>query len=146
MWIDGTQNMMHESREFPRFIPRPGKQVGIWFGQNVGGGEENVSGRVFHELRQRWQHLVKKSEDALGKGKAVMSMGVLSDELKYGEEAVRLREECTMRIRNEVLKVRRMAGLPDEDPKQGLVETWAMEGSLGKREGKMQDGSWVKDV
>ena len=144
MWIDGTQHVMHESREFPRFIPRPGHQINIWFGQNVGG--DGKRGAVFHELRQRWQQLVKQNEKVLRDGNAAISMGVLSDELKYGEEAVRLREECTREVRNEVLKVRRMTGLPDEDPKEGLVETWVEEGSLGKREGRMGDGSWVKDT
>ena len=50
-----------------------------------------------------------------------------------------------MRVREAVLKVRRQRGLPDEDPKVGLMETYRCEGT-GKREGKMDDGSWVKDT
>ena len=174
IWIDGTQNVMHESRRWPRFVPRAGHQIGIWFGGNVGGEEEQEkgsnSGTVFHELRQRWRDLVQKSEDTMlvsGDGTrasaTVLSTGViLSETLKYGEEAVKLREECTMEVRNAVLKVRRMTGLPDEDPKYGLVETVMREegkggkGGVGddddddddkeKREGKMEDGSWVRDT
>ena len=49
-----------------------------------------------------------------------------------------------MRIRAAVLTVRRTRGLADEDPKVGLAETYAMEGSEG--EGKKNDGSIVKDI
>jgi monolysocardiolipin acyltransferase len=66
----------------------------------------------------------------------------LSEGLKYGNEAVALRKEVTMRIRMEVLKVRRSLGYDDEDPKAGLVETWMEEG-MEKETGKMKDGSWV---
>lgn len=137
IWIEGTDQIMHESRSWPRFIPRINKQCGVWFGENVG-GDGNTA---FHDLRHKWRLLVDANErqDASG-----LELGVLSHDLQYGEEAVALREECTRRIRREVLKVRRKRGLPDEDPKEGLVETWREEG--GKREGKMKDGSWVKDV
>jgi monolysocardiolipin acyltransferase len=68
-------------------------------------------------------------------------MGELTEGLKFGSEAVALRKEVTMRVRMEVLKVRRSLGYEDEDPKLGLVETWIEEGP--KKMGKMQDGSWV---
>ena len=71
-------------------------------------------------------------------------MGELTEGLKYGSEAVALRKEVTLRIRMEVLKVRRSLGYEDEDPKQGLVETWIEEG--GKETGRMKDGSWVGDT
>jgi monolysocardiolipin acyltransferase len=47
-------------------------------------------------------------------------------------------------MREEVLKVRKSRGLPDLDPNTGLAETWARED--GKREGRMEDGTWVKDT
>ena len=78
------------------------------------------------------------------KGAGDLEIGVLNDELKFGEEAVALREECTRQVRKAVLQVRSLRGLPDEDPKEGLVETWWEEG--GKREGRMDDGSLVKDT
>ena len=65
------------------------------------------------------------------------------DKLCDSPEAMDIRMECTRRVREEVLKVRRSRGLPDEDPKHGRFETWAKEGS--KREGHMDDGSWVKE-
>lgn len=138
MWIEGNDQVMNEARKWPRFIPRVGKQCGVWFGENVGGDDTQS---VFHELRRKWRRLV---DEAKGNGPELGEMGVLSDELKYGKEAVALREECTRQIRGAVLEVRRRRGLPDEDPKEGLVETWREEGT--KREGRMDDGSFVKDT
>lgn len=138
IWLEGNEQIMHESREWPRWIPRVGKKVGIWFGDNVGGDNG-----VFADLRRRWQKLVEEDKSKRN-GIEIDEMGTLSENLKYGEEAVKLRMECAKAIRGEVLKVRRLRGLPEEDPKEGLVETWREEG--GQREGKMQDGSWVKDM
>ncbi|KAL8676730.1 MAG: hypothetical protein Q9224_005140 [Gallowayella concinna] len=134
MWIEGNDQIMHESRQWPRFIPRVNKRCGVWFGDNVGGDRSTV----FNDLRRKWRELVEEDEKKEGRG---FAMGVLSDGLKYGKEAVALREECTRQIRGAVLAVRRKRGLPDEDPKVGLVETWRQEGD--KEEGKMEDGSWV---
>ena len=131
---------MHEAREFPRFIPRAGKNIKIAFGEKVDGE------KVFGELRERWKKLVRLQKEALVKKGLVgegweMQMGELTEGLKFGKEAVDLRKEVTMRIRAEVMKVRKSLGYPDEDPKQGLVETWIEEGP--KKTGKMEDGSWV---
>ena len=95
----------------------------------------------FEGLRGQWRGLVEEEET---KGRGGGELGELSEELKYGERAVRLREECALQVRRAVLKVRRESGLEDEDPKQGLVETWREEG--GKREGVMDDGSIVRDT
>lgn len=137
MWIEGHDQIMHEDRVAPRWIPRIGKHCGVWFGNNVGGDKESV----FQDLRRKWRKLV---EDNKRKGAGELEVGVLNEELKYGSEAVALREECTMQVRRQVLELRRLRGLPDEDPKEGLVETWREEG--GKTEGKMDDGSLVKDT
>ena len=137
MWIEGHNEIMHENRIPPRWLPRIGKQCGVWFGENVGGEREGA----IRELRRKWKELVENKKE---KGAKELEVGVLNDELKYGPEAVALREECTRQIRQAVLHVRRLRGLPDEDPKEGLVETWREEG--GKREGKMDDGSLVKDT
>lgn len=94
---------------------------------------------MYHELRRRWRDLVERDREDGGQGE--IARGVLSEKLMYGEEAVRLREEVTLQIRRDVLAVRRQRGLEDEDPKQGLVETWREEGD--KKEGRMADGSLV---
>jgi monolysocardiolipin acyltransferase len=140
MFIDGQQEVMHESREFPRFVPRVGKNIRIAFGEKVDGE------KVFGELRAKWKDLVQQQKEALmRKGVAMeLEMGELTDGLKHCKEAQAIREEVTHRIRQEVLKVRRSLGLPDEDPKEGLVETWIEEGP--KRTGKMDDGSFVGET
>lgn len=132
--------MYHESRGFPRVVPRVGKHIKVAFGEKVDGE------KVFGELRAKWKNLVKMQKDALKKaGKETeLAMGELTEGLKYSSEAVALRREVTMRIRMEVLKVRRSLGYPDEDDvKYGFAETWAEEGP--KEKGKMEDGSWVGD-
>lgn len=137
IFIDGNQDVMHESRQFPRFLPRAGKKIHIAFGESLDGE------RVFGDLRERWQKLVQlQKETLIKKGlPAEMELGELTEGLRYSSEAVALRTEVTYRIRQEVLKVRRSLGYPDEDPKQGLAETWIEEGSTGT--GKKKDGSWV---
>jgi monolysocardiolipin acyltransferase len=137
IFIDGNQEVMHENRGWPRQMPRAGKKIKIAFGESVDGE------RIFGDLRARWKRLVRLQKEALmkrGEG-PYLELGELTDGLKYGSEAVALRKEVTARVRMEVLKLRRSLGYPDEDPKQGLVETWIEEGP--KETGKMQDGSWV---
>jgi monolysocardiolipin acyltransferase len=133
MWIEGLDEVMHESRTFPRFIPRAFKNVSITFGDRLDGD------KVFGDLRERWRQMREREEKSSGK----LDVGVLSEALKYSEEAVLLRKECTMRVRAAVLDVRRLRGYADEDPKASLAETWKREGP--NREGPKADGSWTKD-
>lgn len=140
IWIEGFDQIMHESREFPRFLPRPGKSASVTFGQRV-----NME-KVFGDLRDRWKSICETDKMAeKDKSGQRAELGLLSDRLKYGQDAVRLREECTMRVREEVLNLRRERGWTDEDPKARLVDTWREEGSK-KRDGQMADGSWVRDT
>ncbi len=142
MFIEGTDEIMHEARQFPRFIPRIGKKVAVTFGREV---DTEV---VFGDLRKRWKEIRDEdyarsihSPNASYPNEAV---GLLTDTLLNGEEAIELRKECTRRIRQEVLKVRRSRGYPDEDPKARLVETYLKEGP--EREGRTKDGTYVKDI
>lgn len=135
MWIEGPDLVMHETRTFPRFLPRPFKNVSITFGDKLDGE------KVFGDLRARWQAMRARAEAKSGEH---LEVGVLNDTLKYSDEAVALRKECTTRVRQAVLDVRRTRGHPDEDPKAGLAETWKIEGP--KREGEKDDGSWTKDT
>lgn len=134
MWIEGTDNVMNEERTFPRFLPRVNKRISVTF------GEKTDSEAKFGDLRSRWQKLKREAEKDTGPD----PVGVLNEQLMYGQEAVDLRMECTMRVRDLVLQVRRSRGLPDEDPKYSLATTWLWEGP--KNEGKMDDDSLVKDV
>lgn len=139
MFIDGNQEVMPEDRKWPRFIPRAGKSIRIAFGEKVD------TEHVFGDLRRKWKELVKRQKAALRKAglSTDLAMGELTEELKYGQEAVDLRIEVTKRVRNEVVKLRRSLGYPDEDPKASLVDTWVEEGQTGRKSGRMEDGSLV---
>ncbi|KAF2278018.1 uncharacterized protein EI97DRAFT_395750 [Westerdykella ornata] len=134
IWLEGPDQIMHETRTFPRFVPRPGKEVSVTFGKKLDGD------RAFGDLRERWRRMRDEEAEVSGP----MALGVVSEALKYSEEAEELRRECTRRVREAVLDVRRTRGLPDEDPKAGLAETYAAEGSRGP--GKKDDGSIVRDI
>lgn len=134
MWIEGTDQVMHEEREFPRFVPRVNKKISVTFGDKVD------PEATFGDLRRRWSKLREEAE----RNQEPALLGVLNETLMHGDEAVELRKECTMRVRELVLAVRRSRGHSDEDPKASLAQTWIREGP--KPEGKMDDGSWVRDV
>lgn len=142
MWIDGPQHVMDNERTFPRMFPRAGKDISINFGGLVD------SERVFGPFRERWREMkerAKRKRLLSGNDAEEDELGVLTDhDLKFSEEAKQLRIEVTMAVRNEVLKVRRSCGLPDEDPKRGLADTWIEEGSK-KRDGVQQDGSSIRE-
>jgi len=169
MFIEGTDRIMHESRTFPRFIPRCFNKVSVTFGDAV-----DVEA-TFGDLRKRWRQIcdrenekilneqmqaelaqakkqgMKFTKQQLLQHKKMLldsmyevQLGIVTEKLKWDPEVVELRIECTKRVRDEVLKVRRSRGYPDEDPKGGLAETWKIEGP--NREGRMEDGSWVKET
>lgn len=139
IFIAGPEEIMHEARPAPRWLPRFGKKVNVTFG-------EPISQVVWDAFRERWKKL--RDREAAKTGSLLPTEqngdGTLSEELMYGKEAVSLRLEIVVVVRDEILKLRRARGYPDEDPKSGLVETWRAEG--GKVEGKMHDGSWTKDT
>jgi monolysocardiolipin acyltransferase len=142
MFIEGTDEIMHEGRWFPRFIPRIGKRVTVTFGKEVD------TEAIFGDLRKRWKEIrdedYKRSIRNPRASYPSEAVGLLTHALLHGDEARELREECTRRLRQEVLKIRRWRGYADEDPKAGLVETWMKEGP--NREGRMEDDTWVKDI
>ncbi|KAF7532087.1 hypothetical protein G7054_g8279 [Neopestalotiopsis clavispora] len=117
MFIDGTQHMMSEDRTFPRFLPRINKTFRVAFGELVD------TERTFGDLRRKWQELVQRET----KGGKPLAMGELTDELKYGREAIELRTEVARRVRDEIEKLRISQGYPEDDPKLALAETWARE-------------------
>ncbi|KAL1796603.1 hypothetical protein ACET3X_005143 [Alternaria dauci] len=134
IFIEGFDDIMHETRTFPRFIPRPFKNVRVTFGEKLDAEE------VFGDLRARWKQMRANEERKGGR----LEVGVLNDELKYSPEAVSIRKECTRRMRQAVLDVRRQRGYPEDDPKNSLAETWLREGP--GRDGRKEDGSITKDT
>ena len=134
MWIEGPEQVMHETRGFPRSVPRPFQRISVTFGERL-----DVD-RTFGDLRDRWRRL--KADDEKRAGGPRLDMGVLTDRLQHADEAVALRKECIQRVRGAVLELRKQRGLADEDPKAGLAETYRVEG--GRGEGRKQDGSIVR--
>ena len=137
IWIEGFDEVMHESRKFPRFIPRMGKHITVYFGDRID------TDRIFGDLRDRWRKL-RDAERAKSPG-GDWEVGALNDTLKYNDEAANLRIECTNRVRRQILRLRNERGYPHEDPKNSLASTWKAEGFIN-REGEMKDGSWVRDM
>jgi len=133
IFIEGFDDIMHEDRTFPRFIPRAFKNVRVTFGEKLNAEE------AFGDLRARWKQMCAEEEQKSG----ALKVGVLNDALKYSDEAVKIRMECTDRIRKAVLDVRRQRGYSDEDPKNNLASTWLREGP--KREGRQDDGSVTRE-
>lgn len=139
VFIEGTDKVMHESRTFPRFIPRAWKNITVTFGNQVD------TEAIFGDLRRRWRSLAEKDAQARGSAEwNELTLGIVPESLANHPEAIELRTECSKRLRDQVLAVRRSRGYPDDDPKASRAETWRREGP--HREGKMEDGSWVKDT
>jgi monolysocardiolipin acyltransferase len=135
MFIDGTQHIMAQDRKWPRFLPRTGKHFKMAIGELMDVDE------AFGDLRAKWRDLVKRDQQQR-RGRPLV-LGELTEELKYGEEAVALRVEVAKRVRDEMERLRVRLGYPEDDPALGLAETWAKEPN--KRDFKSNvDGSLVK--
>src|SRR5690606_26026794 len=117
-----------ESRGFPRFLPRIGKKVTTIFG-------EVVPDERWADLRDKWQALCSEV--------GYTGIGDMPEELKNGARARELRIETTWRVRQEVLKLRRAAGWPDEEDDAGDPARYK---ELYDYEGKVEEGTWEKDM
>ncbi|KAF8423616.1 putative taz protein [Tirmania nivea] len=134
IFIEGFSDIMHESREFPRFLPRVGKNVKVAFGKPVDAAR-------WEDVRGEWGKLC----EVHGFGKSgVGDSQNMPQEMKLGEDAVRLRIETTARVREEVAKLRRELGWPEEEPTAKLVETYKKAGMT--KDGKTVEGAWEKDI
>lgn len=129
MFIDGPDRVMSEDRTFPRFLPRIGQRIRIVFGDVLGP-------EAFADARARWRALVEKgatgATGATGTADAAMS-------LSAQDAATALRIEVASRVRDEVLKLRRQLGYPEEDPAHGLAETWARDPKAKKYRSPVDD-------
>lgn len=123
MFMTGFSSIMHESRTFPRFLPHVGKRIALHVG-------DVVPESTFSDLRREWRDLKSRHDE---------------EWLKEGKEAVELRVETTRRVREEVVKLRRKVGLPEEEEGASKVETYRLPG-MGKGEGELADGAWQKDT
>lgn len=110
LFIEGFQNVMHESRTFPRFLPRIGRKVKCTYGEPI--DDEKVKVYV-----DRWRALLVKSAEV---GKC--SIEEVSVDMIDEEEADTIRQDLTKVIRDAVVKVRESAGYPPEHPLAHLAE------------------------
>jgi monolysocardiolipin acyltransferase len=135
MFIDGTQRLMPEDRGFPRFLPRVGKTVRVAFGEVLD------YERTFGDLKRRWDGLVRRGTAAAAAagGAAAADTAVVAavpgvlptEELMYGKEAQEIRIEVALRMRAEILKVRKaLGGYPEPEPTFGLAETWRVDDDI----------------
>jgi len=123
IFITGLDEVMHEARGWPRFLPRVGKKVRVCFGDPV--DESRWEG-----LRREWRDLVHE-------------YGGDGEKLRYADKAVELRIRTTWEVRMAVDGLRRRLGFPEEAG-AGLAETYKLPG-MQKAQGKLMDGAWEKD-
>ncbi|KAF3924923.1 Tafazzin [Orbilia brochopaga] len=109
MFHSGIQNVMHEKRQFPRFLPRPGNDISITFG-------EPLPLNHWDDVRRRWRD-VRAACAAVG-GREGERL------LREGDDAVKLRVEVAAMVREEVEKLRVRSGWPPSDPESALAETY----------------------
>ncbi|KAK6348341.1 hypothetical protein TWF718_006140 [Orbilia javanica] len=109
MFFTGMQNVMHEKRSFPRFLPRPGNSISITFGSAIPLDR-------WDKVRQRWRQ-IRETCRAIGgeEGERL---------LREGPEAVKLRVEVALMVRDEVEKLRIECGYPPAQPESALAETF----------------------
>ncbi|RVD85736.1 uncharacterized protein DFL_004046 [Arthrobotrys flagrans] len=109
MFFTGMQNVMHEKRSFPRFLPRPGNDISITFGSAIPLDR-------WDKVRQRWRQ-IRETCRAVGgeEGERL---------LREGPEAVKLRVEVASMVRDEVEKLRIECGYPPAQPESALAETF----------------------
>ena len=124
IFITGLDEVMHEARGWPRFLPRVGKKVRICFGDPV--DESRWEG-----LRREWRDLVHE-------------YGGDEEKLMYADKAVELRIRTTWEVRMAVDGLRRRLGFPEEEAGAGLAETYKLPG-MQKVQGKLMDGAWERD-
>ncbi|KAK6358407.1 hypothetical protein TWF730_007741 [Orbilia blumenaviensis] len=109
MFFTGMQNVMHEKRSFPRFLPRPGNKISIHFGSAIPVDR-------WDKVRQRWRQ-IRETCLAIG-GEEGEKL------LREGPEAVELRVEVALMVRDEVEKLRIECGYPPAQPESALAATF----------------------
>jgi len=134
IFIEGFSDIMHESRGFPRFLPRVGKNVKVAFGKPVDVAR-------WEDVRGGWEKLCEVH--GFGKDRVGDSPN-MSQVMKTGENAVRLRIETTARVREEVVKLRRELGWPEEEPTAKFMETYKEAGMT--KDGRTAEGAWEKGI
>lgn len=108
LFIEGFDQVMHESRTWPRFLPRLFKRVRCTYGQPI--DEAAIQPYI-----ERWRVL---SEAAYKRADRQITTDSedMPEELMDGSEAEAIRRDLTKVLRDAVGKLRTDAGYPAEHP------------------------------
>lgn len=134
MFISGFQDVMHETRKKPRWLPRMGAKIKVVFGDPIDTGQR------FEKSREKWRLLVGVAQNCRFPG--FDRNDAYSEALRSGYEAVALRISVAATIREEVNRLREAAGHADDDPSLAFAETWKTDPSK-RRYMSPVDGSLV---
>ena len=107
-FIDGFDQVMHESRTFPRFLPRLGKKIKCIYGKPI--DEAKLQPCI-----DRWRVLSETAYKDADKRQTTDSSEI-PQILIDGQEAQDIRRDLTKVLRDSVVELRREAGYPDEHP------------------------------
>jgi len=123
IFVTGLDEVMHEARGWPRFVPRVGKKVRICFG-------DPVDESKWEKLRREWRDIVHECGDG--------------ERLRHADKAVELRIRTAWEVRMAVDDIRRRLGFPEEEAGAGSAETYKLPG-MRKVQGKLINGAWERD-
>lgn len=119
MFIEGLQNVMHDSRSFPTFLPRLLRRVRCTYGEPI--DDDLISPFVL-----RWRKLTETIDDLpLEKDDAARQDAILA--VTDGEEARAIRRELTKVLRDAVSQLRIECGYPPEHKQAHLAEFYTSE-------------------
>lgn len=122
LFFDGLQEVMHEDRSFPRFLPRPGKKVRIRFGTPM-------PADPLAALRSEWADMLR--------GRALQ-------DVKDTPEGISLRIRAADIARHAVAQVRRELGFGEESPAAKLAATYRS--AERQKQGRQAGDVYEKDA
>lgn len=108
LFIEGFDQVMHESRTWPRFLPRLFKSVRCTYGRPV----DEASLQPFID---RWRLLSEAAYKDAGRDVTTDS-DEIPERLRDSPEAQAIRRDLTKVLRDAVGKLRTQAGYPAEHP------------------------------
>jgi monolysocardiolipin acyltransferase len=107
-FIEGFDQVMHETREWPRFLPRVGKRITVTFG-------DPIDDAIIKPYVERWQKMVEQARQEEPKDEAD-KLRLVPQSLDDSQAAKDLRRELAKELRDAVLRLRLKAGYPAENP------------------------------
>lgn len=114
IFIQGLDQIMHESRTFPRFLPRLLKHIKCTYGDPI--DEARIQPFI-----DRWKVLADRVYKEAGCEVSPSSQDI-PYELREGQEAQDIRRELARVVRDAVGKLRLEAGYPEEHPEAHSAE------------------------